>query len=262
MDHNRFFVWVVVEHDNLEQASGPIGTDDEVSTRARDDAERLANDVVDVFIEDAVLSRTARDLHFDKVALSGARVKCAAGRLDRLTSPDDARPCHRLSRPLSQSTVVLHDLLIDASVSRVLRVSCPPGLAGFVSGGVDAERGGAGERVGHEPALAVKGIGNPVCVVFSFGGTCGDANELPAHGIVMSMGLGVLGVAPDGVAHVAFSFAGGKTATAHVHDNVFSIANAATTTDTPISDLNVLNARLTRCRTTDSEQRNCAAISS
>lgn len=88
------------------------------------------------------------------------------------------------------------------------------------------------QSVGHEPGLEVKGIGNPVCVVFSFGGTCGDAHDLRAHGIVMSMGLGVLGLVPDGVARVVLSFAGGKTATAEVHDNAFSITDAATTTRT------------------------------
>jgi hypothetical protein len=75
VDHDRLFVRVVVEDHHLQQATGPVCSDDEISAVAWDDSCGMANGVQHVFIADAVLSSAVRDLHLDKVALSASSVK-------------------------------------------------------------------------------------------------------------------------------------------------------------------------------------------
>ncbi len=75
MDHDRLFVRVVVEHDDLQQLAGAIRADDEISSFAWYHLQGIAQSVVDVFLADAVLPRAVRDLHADKVALSRRIVK-------------------------------------------------------------------------------------------------------------------------------------------------------------------------------------------
>jgi hypothetical protein len=95
VDNDRFFVWVIVEDDNLEQSARSVSANDEVSVDARDNAQGMAKCVLHVFVANAVLSRAVRDLHLDKVALSGVRVKLclSAPRICRLpVSPTSRRP--------------------------------------------------------------------------------------------------------------------------------------------------------------------------
>ena len=93
MDHDRLLVGVVIEDDDLQQAAGAIGTDDEVSAGAGDHAYGKADGMQDVFVEDAVLSRTVRDVHDDKVALSPGIVKVSVVEpTDRLSNLDAAGP--------------------------------------------------------------------------------------------------------------------------------------------------------------------------
>jgi hypothetical protein len=77
VDHDRFLVRVVVEDHHLEQATGPVCADDEISALAGDDSCGMANGVQHVFVADAVLSCAVRDVHLDKVALSALVVKVA-----------------------------------------------------------------------------------------------------------------------------------------------------------------------------------------
>ncbi len=62
--------------------AGAIRTDDQAPPLASYDADRVVNYVLDVFIQDAVLSRAVRDLH-DKVTLS---ILCVKVSLSRRTS--------------------------------------------------------------------------------------------------------------------------------------------------------------------------------
>jgi hypothetical protein len=75
VDHDRLVVCIIVEYDNLQQSAGAIGSDDEISVGPWDHANWIANGVLDVFVEDAVLARAVRDVHSDKVALPGGSVK-------------------------------------------------------------------------------------------------------------------------------------------------------------------------------------------
>lgn len=70
VDRDRLAVLVVINDDDLQQPAGAIGTDDEVSAGTGDQSNGKADGMQDVFVEDAVLSRTVRDVHLDKVALS------------------------------------------------------------------------------------------------------------------------------------------------------------------------------------------------
>ena len=63
MDDRRFFVWVVVQDDDLQQATCPIGANDESTSVTADQPDRVANGVVHVFVGDAVLASAVRDLH-------------------------------------------------------------------------------------------------------------------------------------------------------------------------------------------------------
>ncbi len=76
MDDNWLLVLIVVENHDLEQSAGSIRADDQVPSLAGDHAERVAQSVVNVLIQDAVLSRAVRYLH-DKVTLSTWSVKVA-----------------------------------------------------------------------------------------------------------------------------------------------------------------------------------------
>jgi hypothetical protein len=77
VDHDRLLVRVVIEEHHLQQATGPVCADDEISALTWDDLCGMANGVQHVFVADAVLSRAIRNLHLDKVALSGPPVKVA-----------------------------------------------------------------------------------------------------------------------------------------------------------------------------------------
>ncbi len=75
VNHDRLFIWVIVEDDDLKQSTCAVSADHEVSVDARDDSQGMAKCVLHVFVAYAVLARAVRDLHLDKVALSSARVK-------------------------------------------------------------------------------------------------------------------------------------------------------------------------------------------
>lgn len=75
MDDDGLFVGLVVNDHDLQQSTRAIPADDEVSAVAPDHTERVANRMVDVLVADAVLARTVRDLHLDKLSLSPAVVK-------------------------------------------------------------------------------------------------------------------------------------------------------------------------------------------
>ena len=63
MDDHRLFVRVVVENNDLKQAPGTVGTDDEGSPVAADESDRVADCVGDVFVRDSVLAGAVRDFH-------------------------------------------------------------------------------------------------------------------------------------------------------------------------------------------------------
>ena len=75
VNHDRLFIWVIVEDDDLKQATCAVSADHEVSVDARDNSQGMAKCVLHVFVAYAVLARAVRDLHHDKVALSSPRVK-------------------------------------------------------------------------------------------------------------------------------------------------------------------------------------------
>ncbi len=63
VDHDRLLLWVVIEDHDLEQSAGSICSNDKISSLAVDNTQRVADDVSDVLVEDAVPSRTVRNLH-------------------------------------------------------------------------------------------------------------------------------------------------------------------------------------------------------
>ena len=75
VNNDRLFIRVIVENDDLKQATCAVSADHEVSVDARDNSQGMAKCVLHVFVANAVLARTVRDLHIDKVALSSAYVK-------------------------------------------------------------------------------------------------------------------------------------------------------------------------------------------
>ena len=77
MNDDRLVVRVVVKDHYLQQTTGSVRADDEISAVARDDSRGMANSVQHVFIADPVLACAIRDLHLDKVALSALAVKVA-----------------------------------------------------------------------------------------------------------------------------------------------------------------------------------------
>jgi hypothetical protein len=82
MNHHGLLVGIIVENDNLQQPTGSICADDEISSFAWNDPQRIADYMLDVFVADAVLSRAVRDLHSDKVALSRRVVKVTLSTCD------------------------------------------------------------------------------------------------------------------------------------------------------------------------------------
>jgi hypothetical protein len=85
VDHDRLLVRVVVEDHHLQQATGPVCADDEISAVAWDDSCGMVNGVQHVFVADAVLAGAVRDLHLDKVALSASPVKVALSTVIAIT---------------------------------------------------------------------------------------------------------------------------------------------------------------------------------
>jgi hypothetical protein len=77
MDHDRLLVRLVVKDHHLQQTTGPVRADDEISAVTWNDSGGMANSVEHVFVADAVLSCAIRNLHLDKVALSRPSVKVA-----------------------------------------------------------------------------------------------------------------------------------------------------------------------------------------
>ena len=77
MNHHGLLVGIIVENDNLQQPASSICANDEISSFAWSDPQRIADYMLDVFVADAVPSRAVRDLHSDKVALSMRVVKVA-----------------------------------------------------------------------------------------------------------------------------------------------------------------------------------------
>jgi hypothetical protein len=71
VNHDGLFVWFVVEDHHLQQAAGRVCADYEIPALAGEDSYGIANGVQHVFVADAVLVCAVRDLHLDKVALSG-----------------------------------------------------------------------------------------------------------------------------------------------------------------------------------------------
>lgn len=87
------------------------------------------------------------------------------------------------------------------------------------------------QGVGQEPGVA-KGIGDPICLIFTAAAVCGDATSLRTHGISVTAGSNVRGLVPDGVATVLLRFTGGQALSADVRDNLFWITTAPTTRHT------------------------------
>lgn len=77
MNHDGHLLRVIVEDHDLEQPAGAVRTNDEIPPVAWDDSYGVSDGVLRVFVEDAVLASAVGDLHLDKVALSGPRVKVA-----------------------------------------------------------------------------------------------------------------------------------------------------------------------------------------
>lgn len=75
VDHDGLLLGVIVEDHDLEEPAGAVRANDEIPSVAWDDSYRMADCVLHVFIADAVLASATGDLHHDKVALSGPRVK-------------------------------------------------------------------------------------------------------------------------------------------------------------------------------------------
>jgi hypothetical protein len=75
VDHDRLLLWVIVEDHNLEEPTRAVRANDEIPPVAGDDSYGVSDGVPHVFVEDAVLASAVGDLHHDKVALSGPRVK-------------------------------------------------------------------------------------------------------------------------------------------------------------------------------------------
>jgi len=113
VDHDRLFVRVVVEDDHLQQATGPVCSDDEIPAVAWDDSCRMVNGVQHVFIADAVLSGAVRDLHLDKVALSASPVKVALSTVVAITVP----PRTRASRRWRSATMLPSEPYYERSVN-------------------------------------------------------------------------------------------------------------------------------------------------
>jgi hypothetical protein len=84
-------------------------------------------------------------------------------------------------------------------------------------------------KVGGVPSTGDRGIGEPVCLVFSAGGLCGGADALRTGGISMTAGPSLRGIVPDGVIRVTADFGHGRKLTADVHDNVYWLTGAPTT---------------------------------
>jgi hypothetical protein len=77
VDHDRLLVGVVVKDHYLQQTTGPVRADNEIAAIAWDDSCGMANGVQHVFVANAVLACTVRDVDLDKVALSAPVVKVA-----------------------------------------------------------------------------------------------------------------------------------------------------------------------------------------
>jgi hypothetical protein len=75
VDHDRLLVRVIVEDHDLQEPAGAVRADDEIPPVAGDDSYGVSDGVLHVFVADAVLASAVGDLHHDKVALSGPRVK-------------------------------------------------------------------------------------------------------------------------------------------------------------------------------------------
>jgi hypothetical protein len=75
VDHDRLLVRVIVEDHDLQEPAGAVRADDEIPPVAGDDSYGVSDGVLHVFVGDAVLASAVGDLHHDKVALSGPRVK-------------------------------------------------------------------------------------------------------------------------------------------------------------------------------------------
>lgn len=66
MDDHRLFIWIVVENDDLEKASGSVGFDNEGLPFASYQSDRVADSMGDVFVRDTVLASAVRDLHMTR----------------------------------------------------------------------------------------------------------------------------------------------------------------------------------------------------
>lgn len=66
MDDHRLFVWVVVENDDFEKASGSVRPDNEGPPFASDESDRVADRMGDVLVRDTMLAGAVRDLHMTR----------------------------------------------------------------------------------------------------------------------------------------------------------------------------------------------------
>ena len=71
VDHDGLLLGVIVEDHELEEPAGSVRANDEIPAVAWHDSYGVADGVLHVFVEDAVLASAIGDLHYDKVALSG-----------------------------------------------------------------------------------------------------------------------------------------------------------------------------------------------
>jgi hypothetical protein len=85
------------------------------------------------------------------------------------------------------------------------------------------------QGVGRVPGVGAPGQPDPVCLIFSGGGTCASGATVRATGIIMSAGPSVRGIVPDGVTRVMLTFAGGDTTSVTVRENVFWTTGTPTT---------------------------------
>ena len=60
VDHDRLFIWVVIEDDDLQQAPRSVCADHKISARSRDHSQGIANCVLHVFVPDTVLACAVR----------------------------------------------------------------------------------------------------------------------------------------------------------------------------------------------------------
>jgi hypothetical protein len=75
VDHDGLLLRVIVEDHDLEESAGSVRANNQIPSIAWDDSYGVADGMLHVFVEDAVLASAIGDLHHDKVALSGPRVK-------------------------------------------------------------------------------------------------------------------------------------------------------------------------------------------